>query len=184
MREEIIRLLQRQYRVYRDFLIDIDRAKEVEEQNTFIQRCLDCYCEADADKLCKFDMDNSIDNFYKNHRGMCSTYYEDQNRIISCRFLKQGEDIVLSCVGEWDYGCDYDYETNIIFKEQDFLDFCLQREDWNYLTVVDCGKESILNQHKVFRQGYDEVLFTILKELCSIIIEFDKSRYIKDKKGQ
>lgn len=183
MREEIVRLLQRQYRVYRDFLIDIDRAKEVEEQNAFIYRCLDCCCEADIE-LIEFEMDNSVDDFYEKYAEVCSGDYKDNQSYMFCRFFKQGENVVLSCINSWGYGFYYDYDTEIIFKEQDFLDFCLQREDWNYLTVVHYGKESVFNQCEAFSQGCDEVLFTILKELCSIIIEFDKSRYIKDKKGQ
>lgn len=65
----------------------------------------------------------------------------------------------------------------IVFKEKDFLDFCFQREDWNHITVVQHGEKSAFNQYKVFRQGCDEVVFEILKELCCIIIGFDRNQY-------
>lgn len=177
MKEEVVRLLQRQYRNYRDFLIDIDRAQEIEEQNEFNFRCLHCYCEVDEIDSREFDMDTSVEDFYEKYKEVCSGCCgNEKGHSAFCRFFKQGEDIVLSCF-ELDLWNWYDYEMGIVFKEKDFLDFCFQREDWNRIAVIHYGEESVFNQYKVFSQDNEGVVFGILQELCSIIIGFDRNQY-------
>lgn len=82
MREEIVRLLQRQYGNYRNFLIDIDRAQEIEEQNNFNFRCLHCYCEADEIDSREFDMDTSVEDFMKNIKKCVAVVMEMKKDVV------------------------------------------------------------------------------------------------------